>query len=69
MLILTTKDTKDYLRAINAGIDNSIGLLDSLPIKDEKVLDQNAAKPQEEISKEDSGKLQNIIEHNQGATK
>jgi hypothetical protein len=28
----------DYLRWLNAGIDNSIGLLESLPIRDEKVL-------------------------------
>ncbi len=32
------KDQIDYLRWLNAGIDNSIGLLESLPIKDEKVL-------------------------------
>lgn len=32
------KDAANYLRWINAGIDNSIGLLESLPIKDEKVL-------------------------------
>jgi hypothetical protein len=31
-------DASDYLRMINAGIDNSIGLLQSLPIKDEKIL-------------------------------
>lgn len=28
----------DYIRALNQGLDNSIGLLDSLPIKDEKIL-------------------------------
>lgn len=32
------REQMDYLRLINAGLDNSIGLLDSLPIKDEKVL-------------------------------
>jgi len=38
MLIDTAKDQNDYLRLINAGIDNSLGLLDSLPVKDEMVL-------------------------------
>ena len=28
----------DFLQALNSGLDNSIGLLESLPIKDEKVL-------------------------------
>lgn len=28
----------DYIRALNRGLDNSIGLLEALPIKDEKVL-------------------------------
>lgn len=28
----------DYIRALNYGLDNSIGLLEALPIKDEKVL-------------------------------
>lgn len=32
------REQMDYLRLINSGLDNSIGLLDSLPIKDEKVL-------------------------------
>ena len=32
------KDQMNYLRWLNAGIDNSIGLLESLPIKDENVL-------------------------------
>jgi hypothetical protein len=32
------RDSDQYLRWINAGIDNSIGLLQSLPIKDEKIL-------------------------------
>jgi len=31
-------DADHYLRWINAGLDNSIGLLQSLPIKDEKIL-------------------------------
>jgi len=38
ILIDTTKDQRDYLRFVNAGIDNSLGLLESLPVKDEKVL-------------------------------
>ncbi len=38
MLIDTANDQSDYLRFINAGIDNSLGLLDALPVKDEKVL-------------------------------
>ncbi|MGE3759120.1 MAG: hypothetical protein AB7H97_15260 [Pseudobdellovibrionaceae bacterium] len=37
-LIETAKDQRDYLRFINAGIDNSMGLLESLPVKDEKIL-------------------------------
>lgn len=32
------RDQMDFLRAVNAGLENSIGLLDSLPIKDEKIL-------------------------------
>ena len=32
------RDADQYLHWINAGLDNSIGLLQSLPIKDEKVL-------------------------------
>jgi len=32
------QDQMAYLRWLNAGIENSIGLLESLPIKDEKVL-------------------------------
>ena len=38
MLIDMTKDQRDYMRFINSGIDNSLGLLESLPVKDEKVL-------------------------------
>lgn len=37
-MIHDAKNREAYIRAINAGIDNSIGLLESLPIKDEKVL-------------------------------
>ena len=32
------RDQADFLRQLNSGIENSIGLLQSLPIKDEKVL-------------------------------
>lgn len=32
------READQYLRFINAGIDNSMGLLQSLPIKDEKIL-------------------------------
>ena len=38
MLIDTAKNQNDYLHLINAGIDNSLGLLEALPVKDEKVL-------------------------------
>src|ERR1019366_7347599 len=34
------KSTEDYLRLINQGIDNSIGILVSLPVQDEKILAQ-----------------------------
>lgn len=37
-LIGQGQDNLDYLRWLNAGIDNSIGLLESLPIKDERIL-------------------------------
>ena len=37
-LIEQGADQMGYLRFINAGIDNSIGLMESLPIKDEKIL-------------------------------
>lgn len=37
-MIQQGKDSDDFLRALNSGLDNSIGLLDSLPIKDEKIL-------------------------------
>jgi len=38
MMIQGAKDHKQYLELINAGLNNSIGLLESLPIKDEKIL-------------------------------
>lgn len=38
MMINQAKDHKQYLKLINSGLENSIGLLQSLPIKDEKVL-------------------------------
>lgn len=37
-MIRQGRDADHYLRWINAGIDNSIGLMQALPIKDEKVL-------------------------------
>lgn len=38
MMINQAKNHKQYLKLINSGLENSIGLLDSLPIKDEKIL-------------------------------
>lgn len=38
MMISTVKDQENYLKLINAGLENSIGLLNSLPVKDEKLL-------------------------------
>lgn len=38
MMLQQSKDANDYLRVVNAGIDNSIGLLQSLPIEDDKLL-------------------------------
>jgi hypothetical protein len=32
------RDQADFLRQLNAGIENSIGILQSLPVKDEKIL-------------------------------
>ena len=32
------KSTEDYLRFVNMGIEDSIGLIESLPVKDEKIL-------------------------------
>ena len=37
-IIENGRDQMDFLRMVNAGIDNSIGLIGSLPIKDEKIL-------------------------------
>lgn len=37
-MIQQGRDADSYLRWINSGMDNSIGLLESLPIRDEKVL-------------------------------
>lgn len=37
-IIDLSRNQNDFLRQLNAGLDNSIGLLDSMPIKDEKVL-------------------------------
>jgi hypothetical protein len=38
MMIKSSNSHYDYIRLLNSGLDNSIGLLDSLPIKDEKLL-------------------------------
>jgi hypothetical protein len=38
MMITQAKDHKNFLRTINSGLNNSIGLLSSLPVKDEKIL-------------------------------
>jgi len=38
LMITQAKDHKQYLRLINSGLENSIGLINSLPIKDEKIL-------------------------------
>ena len=37
-LIQSTEDNREYLELVNRGLDNSIGLLESLPIKDENIL-------------------------------
>jgi len=39
-MIQQSKDAQNYMREINSGLDASIRLLESLPIKDEKVLGQ-----------------------------
>jgi hypothetical protein len=39
-MIRSTKNADQYLRLLNSGIENSIGLLDSLPIKDQKILEE-----------------------------
>lgn len=38
MMIGQGRDQMDFLRQINSGLENSIGLLRSLPVKDEKIL-------------------------------
>lgn len=37
-MIDLSRNQNDFLRQLNSGLDNSIGLLESLPIKDEQVL-------------------------------
>lgn len=39
-MIGQAKSTEDYLRLVNSGLDNSIGMLSALPIKDEKILSE-----------------------------
>jgi hypothetical protein len=39
MMIGQTKDQGDFLRALNSGLENSIGILRSLPVKDENILE------------------------------
>ena len=38
MMINNAKDHKNYLKLINSGLENSIGLLQTLPVKDEELL-------------------------------
>jgi hypothetical protein len=40
MMIQYSKDAQSYMREINRGLDASIRLIESLPIKDEKILSQ-----------------------------
>lgn len=40
MMIQYSKDAQSYMKEINSGLDASIKLLESLPIKDEKILGQ-----------------------------
>jgi hypothetical protein len=40
LMIDQAKDSDQYLRLINQGIENSIGLINSLPVKDERILDE-----------------------------
>tara|TARA_B110001454_G_scaffold174174_1_gene165621 strand:- start:9949 stop:10677 length:729 start_codon:yes stop_codon:yes gene_type:complete len=51
-MIELAKDQRDYLRLVNSGLDNSLGLIETLPIKDEKVLSEirNFKKAVEKIS-------------------
>lgn len=37
-MISQARSTEDYLRLVNAGIDNSMGLLNVLPVKDEGIM-------------------------------
>ncbi|MDO9181366.1 MAG: hypothetical protein Q7U04_03115 [Bacteriovorax sp.] len=37
-MIGQARSTEDYLRLVNAGLDNSMGLLTTLPVKDENIL-------------------------------
>ncbi len=37
-MIDDSKENKKFLRALNAGLENSVGLLEALPVKDERVL-------------------------------
>ncbi len=37
-MIGQAKSTEDYLRLVNSGLDNSMGLLSSLPVKDEGIM-------------------------------
>jgi hypothetical protein len=67
MMLEQTKNSDQYFSLINEGLENSIGLLNALPIKDEKILDelrnfQGAMNTVEEIygkiPKSSEGKLQ-----------
>jgi len=40
MMLEQSRNNSEYLRLINRGLENSVGLLRSLPIQDEKVLEQ-----------------------------
>lgn len=40
LMIDQAKNSEQYIRLINQGIENSIGLINSLPVKDERVLDE-----------------------------
>ena len=37
-MIGQARSTEDYLRLVNAGLDNSMGLLTTLPVRDERIL-------------------------------
>lgn len=39
-IIQTSRDAQEYMRAINRGLDDSVRLLEALPVKDEKILGQ-----------------------------